>query len=128
MRIVMHFSQVSYFLIGVNIKTLPELPGAQLAAGHTISSHTMNHLSLPTITLAQVAREFNDARAQFVANTCIDPTLYRPPYGDTNANIQALTQRMGIRGVLCVAAPALCICFFRRCTHPCILLYRTIPC
>ena len=106
MRIVMHFSQVSYFLIGVNIQTFPSLPGAQLAAGHTINSHTFSHKSLSTLTLAQVAKELNDNRAQFVANTCIDPTLYRPPFGDTNANIQALAQKMGLRGILYAGCPA----------------------
>ncbi len=60
----------------------------------------MNHLSLSTLSAANVAKEMSDARAQFVANTCIDPTLYRPPYGDTNANVKAITQKLGLRGVL----------------------------
>jgi peptidoglycan/xylan/chitin deacetylase (PgdA/CDA1 family) len=93
---------VSYFLIGVNIRDLPSIPNKQLAAGHVINSHTMTHPSLITLTLANVAKEFNDARAQFTANTCIDPTLYRPPYGDTNANVQVLARKMGLRGVLYV--------------------------
>ncbi len=96
----LHVLQVSYFLIGVNIQTFPSLPGAQLAAGHSIHSHTFSHQSLPTLTLSGVAKELNDNRAQFVANTCIDPTLYRPPYGKANANIDALVQKMGLRGVL----------------------------
>jgi peptidoglycan/xylan/chitin deacetylase (PgdA/CDA1 family) len=63
----------------------------------------MNHPSLITLTLANVAKEFNDVRAQFTANTCIDPTLYRPPFGDTNANVQALAQKIGQRGIVYVA-------------------------
>jgi hypothetical protein len=49
-------AQVSYFLIGVNIKARPGIPNAELAAGHTISSHTMSHLSLLSLTLDQVGR------------------------------------------------------------------------
>ncbi len=95
-------TQVSYFLVGNNIKTFPTFPSSQLAAGHTISSHSMTHPSLSTLTLANVAKELNDARAEFVKNTCIDPTLYRPPFGDTSTFVQALAHRMGQRGVLYV--------------------------
>ena len=31
---------------------------------------------------------------------CVDPTLYRPPFGSTNNNIRAVLNQMGMRGVL----------------------------
>ncbi len=34
------------------------------------------------------------------SGVCKRPTLYRPPYGNTNATVAALTGRMGLRGVL----------------------------
>ena len=48
----------------------------------------------------QVYTEFANTRASFGRAVCVDPVLYRPPYGETSGDIHWLMSRMGNRGVL----------------------------
>ena len=44
--------------------------------------------------------EFYMSRVSFSNTICRDPMLYRPPFGNTNANVRTQAAKMGLRGVL----------------------------
>ena len=50
--------------------------------------------------MQQVYWQFNRTRQSFKNVVCKDPTLYRPPYGNTNSIVRALLNKMGMRAVL----------------------------
>ena len=73
----------------------------QVTAGHSTLIHTYSHPDLLTLSAGATYNEFAKIAAAFVSSgVCKRPTLYRPPYGNTNATVAALTGRMGLRGVL----------------------------
>ncbi len=91
--------KASFFLIGVNVEAYPTLLQDEVNAAHDTFYHTYTHPSLITLTPEQVYVEFYKSRIAFANAVCRDPTLYRPPFGDTNAAVSELTAKMGLRGV-----------------------------
>ena len=73
----------------------------QVSLGHSTLSHTYTHPDLLLQTSEGIYNEFAKTNAAFVkSGVCKRPTLYRPPYGNTNATITDLTGRMGMRGII----------------------------
>ena len=79
---------VSFFLIGQNLNAFPCLMNQEYHLGFSTLSHTFTHPDLTTLTAAQVYDEFAQTTQAFVnSGVCRRPTLYRPPYGSTNAAV-----------------------------------------
>lgn len=70
-----HGALGTFFCIGKNVETYPEIYQQVLAEGHTVGNHTYSHLNAwktaNDIYLEDVAR----------ASRIIDSSLFRPPYG-----------------------------------------------
>jgi peptidoglycan/xylan/chitin deacetylase (PgdA/CDA1 family) len=68
--------------------------------GGVVESHTIHHIDLTTVSYGQVQTEvcgpLDDFRTQFGRR----PTLFRPPYGSTNANVQSATASCGLKAVV----------------------------
>jgi len=93
--------QVSYFLVGQQIEAFKAQINREVTAGHSTLIHTYSHPDLLTLSAGATYNEFAKIAAAFVSSgVCKRPTLYRPPYGNTNATVAALTGRMGLRGVI----------------------------
>jgi peptidoglycan/xylan/chitin deacetylase (PgdA/CDA1 family) len=90
----------SFFLVGRNIVNNRAIVRSQLAAGHTIQSHTFSHADLQTLPIQDVYGELTRATDAFAGASCIRPVLLRPPYGSTNATVQALVYNAGMRSVM----------------------------
>ena len=81
---------VSFFLIGGNLDALPCIANDEFQAHFTQLSHTYTHPHLTSLTAAQVYTEMAKTTKAFVnSGLCRRPTLYRPPYGDTNAAVKS---------------------------------------
>jgi len=93
--------QVSYFLVGMQIDAFKAQINREVSLGHSTLSHTYTHPDLLLQTSEGIYNEFAKTNAAFVkSGVCKRPTLYRPPYGNTNATITDLTGRMGMRGII----------------------------
>ena len=70
----------TFFVLGHRATQAPQIVGRLAAAGHTIGSHSQNHLhawkSLPTRSIADI-----DAGFETLAKTGIRTKLFRPPFG-----------------------------------------------
>ncbi len=80
-------ARATFFCVGENIKTHPEVYHSVIARGHSVGSHTFNHLSgWATDNLPY----FLNVRR---AATLVGSTLFRPPYGRIKPSQMAFLTR-----------------------------------
>lgn len=72
--------KATFFVIGNNLKTFPELAQRLVAEGHAIGNHTWHHLRRLMDDFT-ATREIEDTATLIYQTTGIKTTLFRPPYG-----------------------------------------------
>ncbi|MEV4350469.1 polysaccharide deacetylase family protein [Actinoplanes sp. NPDC049596] len=95
-----HRLRATFFNQGDNSLARPELVRAEQRAGMWIGNHTFTHPHLPELSEPAVFQEI--ASTQWVLRdlTGREPTLFRPPYGETNDQVRAAEERIGVLEVL----------------------------
>ena len=95
-----HRLRATFFNQGDNSLERPELVRAELRAGHWVGNHTFSHPHLTQIGEPAAFQEI--ASTQWVLRdvTGREPTLFRPPYGETNDQVRAAAARIGLLEVL----------------------------
>jgi peptidoglycan/xylan/chitin deacetylase (PgdA/CDA1 family) len=82
--------KATFFVVGSNSQAYPQILKRITAEGHEIANHTWTHANITNLSTDALRRELNDSRDAIVKATGVTPTLFRPPYGATNANLKAL--------------------------------------
>lgn len=72
----------TFFNLGQNVQTYPELAKKIVAQGSEIMSHTYQHQQLSTLDEASLQSEFSNAFSDIEENVGVTTTAFRPPYGD----------------------------------------------
>lgn len=67
--------KATFFCVGVNVQSHPELAHKILSDGHVLGNHTMRHENATSTSLGDYLASIEEARKQ------IDTKLFRPPYG-----------------------------------------------
>jgi len=95
-----HRLRATFFNQGNNSLERPDEVRAQLRAGMWVGNHTFTHPHLTQIDESAAFQEI--ASTQWVLRdiTGREPTLFRPPYGETNDQVRAAATRMGLLEVL----------------------------
>jgi peptidoglycan/xylan/chitin deacetylase (PgdA/CDA1 family) len=93
-------ARATFFDMGSNARQNPELVRASLRAGMWIGNHTYSHPHLPQLGEPTAYQEI--ASTQFVLQQVTGrlPTLFRPPFGETNDQIRADEASAGLLEVL----------------------------
>jgi peptidoglycan/xylan/chitin deacetylase (PgdA/CDA1 family) len=93
-------ARATFFEIGQNARANPDLTRAALRAGMWVGNHTYTHPHLPAIGDPAAFEEL--ASTQFVLQQVTGrvPTLFRPPYGETNELVRADEASLGLLEVL----------------------------
>jgi peptidoglycan-N-acetylglucosamine deacetylase len=73
--------RATFFLIGANAETFPELVREEADAGMEIGNHTWSHPNLPTLSTAQAATEIKRTQDELLGSTGVAPQLFRAPFG-----------------------------------------------
>ena len=95
-----HGVTATFFPIGQNIASHPDVTRRVHAAGHEIGNHTYTHASVSKLTDSMLENEL-DATAALLKEQCgITPTVFRPPGGDISENAVNLVNARGYRYVL----------------------------
>lgn len=92
-------ARATFFVVGVNATTYPDLVAAEVAAGHSIGNHTEHHLELELLSSAQIEHEIDMAAAAIEAAGAPKPALFRPPKGYTDEVVDLEAHREGYRTV-----------------------------
>ena len=68
--------------------------------GGVVESHTINHPDLTKVSAGQLQNEVCGTLDDYQTLFGRRPTLFRPPYGSTNANVQAVAASCGYKAVV----------------------------
>jgi endo-1,4-beta-xylanase len=93
-------ARATFFIWGEHADQYPELLRDVRSAGMWIANHAYTHPHLPQIEEASAFQEISRTQQTIQRITGTAPTLFRPPYGETNAQVTAGAQRLGLTEVL----------------------------
>lgn len=99
-----------FFWRGEQVKGRERIMARAVAEGHVIGNHTWDHADMTTGELPDGSRETWDAtwvrtelertNEALMAAGAPRPTLYRPPYGAINRQVDSIAQELGLRLVM----------------------------
>lgn len=99
-----------FFWNGQNVKGREHTVTRAIAEGHVIGNHTWDHADMTTGELpdgsketldgAWVRSELERTNEALMAAGAPRPTLYRPPYGAINNQVDGMAQKLGLRLVM----------------------------
>ncbi|GEC06503.1 hypothetical protein SSP24_41580 [Streptomyces spinoverrucosus] len=84
-------ARATFFVVGQNVATHPDIVRAEMKSGHEIANHSWNHPVLTNLTPAQIRSQLERTTAAIKDATGQEPTLFRPPYGAIDDRVKAAT-------------------------------------
>lgn len=76
-----HGAKATFFNMGQNVKSYPDLARKIVESGNQLASHTENHLELTTLDAASLQDEMNSTFTSLKDIAGVETTVFRPPYG-----------------------------------------------
>ncbi|MFT7840901.1 polysaccharide deacetylase family protein [Saccharothrix sp. BKS2] len=92
-------ARATFFDLGRNVQQQAGLARETASAGMWIGNHSWSHPYLTNLGAAQVATELANTQNAIRSATGQTPTLFRPPYGATNATVQNEARKLGLTQV-----------------------------
>ncbi|MEU0535566.1 polysaccharide deacetylase family protein [Amycolatopsis tolypomycina] len=92
--------RATMFNVGQNAAANPAQVRAQTSAGMWVGNHSYTHPHLTQLSQGQVDSEISRTQQAIAAGGGGTPRLFRPPYGETNATVQSVASRYGLRQVI----------------------------
>lgn len=90
----------TFFVIGSRVVERPQVLVEEYMAGHEIAVHTWSHRPLTMLTTEQVVAELGWSRKSIKDVLGVTPTLMRPPFGDIDDRVRAISLAMGMVPVI----------------------------
>jgi len=88
--------RATFFSIGQNIAQFPTYLQQGLAGMHAVENHTFTHPHLTTLPFASIYRELSMTQNAVLKETGTSPTVFRPPYGEYNADVVSAAGQLGL--------------------------------
>ncbi len=95
--------KATFFLTGAHAQEYPQYVDQLAQNGHWIANHSYSHPFLDELGEPDAFNELLGTNQILQAQTGAAPTLFRPPYGRTNAQIRADASSLGMTEVLWTA-------------------------
>jgi peptidoglycan/xylan/chitin deacetylase (PgdA/CDA1 family) len=93
--------KATFFLIGQNVVSDPELVRRILAEGHEIGNHSWTHPQLSKLSDEKVTTEIRKTQEAIKEASGFSPTLLRPPYGAiTSRQREWIENQLGLNIIL----------------------------
>lgn len=90
----------TFFVIGSQAAAYPDLVRQDYQQGNPVGNHSWSHPDLLQLAPAQVRSQLQTTSNAIQAATGVKPTLFRPPYGNTNSVIQSIASSLGLSTIL----------------------------
>jgi len=97
--------KVTFFLIGRNAATYPDLVRREAAEGHELANHSWSHTDLGRASGAKVESELARTQDAIRKASGVTPLLMRPPYGSTDTTVAGVAKRLKLAQVLWAVDP-----------------------
>jgi endo-1,4-beta-xylanase len=95
-----HGSRATFFVIGAKAAAAPEIVVLARSEGMAVGNHTYDHPFLDELSEQAVTDELTRTSAILDGMGGPAPTLFRPPYGRSNAVVERVVRRLGLTEVL----------------------------
>ncbi|MBN1170701.1 MAG: polysaccharide deacetylase family protein [Micromonosporaceae bacterium] len=92
-------ARATLFNIGQNVKNNAALAKAEKDAGMWIGNHSWSHQHMTSMGAAQMSSDLSQTQQAIQQATGTAPTIFRPPYGETNGTLQQAASALGLRTV-----------------------------
>jgi len=101
-----HQLDATFFIIGSRVMERPAILQAEYMLGHQIGVHTWSHsIPLTALTNEQVVAELGWSRKAIQEVIGVTPIYMRPPYGDIDNRVRAISLAMGMRPIIWTRNP-----------------------
>ncbi|MFC1692867.1 polysaccharide deacetylase family protein [Candidatus Latescibacterota bacterium] len=90
----------TFFMLGTNAESYPDIASQVLTRGHLIGNHTMNHRKLLLMQKEEVECEIDGAQKAIAEATGFNPQLFRPPHGVFDFSSARVVKNRGLSMVL----------------------------
>jgi peptidoglycan/xylan/chitin deacetylase (PgdA/CDA1 family) len=95
----------TFFVVGSRVVERPNVLLEEYMAGHEISVHTWSHRHLTALSTEGVVAELGWTRKAIQAVLGVTPTTMRPPYGDIDDRVRAISLAMGMTPIIWTSGP-----------------------
>jgi peptidoglycan/xylan/chitin deacetylase (PgdA/CDA1 family) len=95
-----HQLKSTFFVVGSRVISFPSILQAEYMAGHQIAVHTWSHPPLTTMTNEQIIAELGWSKKVIKDVLGVTPNMMRPPYGDIDDRVRAISLAMGLTPVM----------------------------
>jgi peptidoglycan/xylan/chitin deacetylase (PgdA/CDA1 family) len=92
--------KATFYMVGSRVISHPEMAQYQHLSGHELSVHTWSHASLTMLTNEQIVAELGWTRKAIKDVTGVTPLSMRPPRGDIDDRVRAISLAMGMTPIL----------------------------
>lgn len=91
-------------MVGSRAISRPQILQAEYMGGHQLSVHTWSHPTLTTLTNEQIIAELGWTKKAIKDITGVTPNTMRPPYGDIDDRVRAISMAMGLTPIIWTSA------------------------
>jgi len=95
----------TFFVVGSRVVERPKILVEEYMSGHEISVHTWSHKLLTTLTNEQIVAELGFTREAIKRVLGVTPTTMRPPQGDIDDRVRAISLAMGLVPIMWTSTP-----------------------
>jgi len=97
----------TFFVVGSRVIERPAVLIAEYMGGHEISVHTWSHSKpLTSLTNEEIVAELGWTRKAVKAVLGVTPTTMRPPWGDIDDRVRAISLAMGLVPIMWTRSPS----------------------
>jgi peptidoglycan/xylan/chitin deacetylase (PgdA/CDA1 family) len=93
-------AKATFFLWGEHVRSHPHYVRALRTAGMRLGNHSFTHPHLTRVEPDALISEIAQTQIAVRAACQETPTLFRPPYGDTDARVRATAEGFGLTQVM----------------------------
>ncbi|SJX62132.1 probable Chitin deacetylase [Sporisorium reilianum f. sp. reilianum] len=95
----------TFFVVGSRVISRPQMLQTEFEQGHQISVHTWSHHALTTLTNEQIVAELGWSKEVIRSVIGVTPNTMRPPYGDIDDRVRAISLQMGLTPIIWTTPP-----------------------
>ncbi|KAG6812786.1 hypothetical protein H0H92_000558 [Tricholoma furcatifolium] len=95
----------TFFVVGSRVIERPQVLIEEYMSGHEISVHTWSHKHLTSLTNEQIVAELGWTRHAIRTVLGVTPTTMRPPFGDIDDRVRAISLAMGMVPIMWTRTP-----------------------
>jgi peptidoglycan/xylan/chitin deacetylase (PgdA/CDA1 family) len=92
-----HRVKATFCMLGNQAARYPGMARRVARDGHRICNHSRDHADLRRLTTPAARREVTDAQRQIRSATGVTATVFRFPYGASNARVRGIVRSAGLR-------------------------------